>query len=37
MREQMGNTFAKQSVSTELARRLIEAAERQAAQMGHAF
>ena len=33
----MGNTFAKQSVSTELARRLIEAAERQAAQMGHAF
>ena len=33
----MGNTFAKQSVSTELAHRLIEAAERQATQMGHAF
>lgn len=33
----MVNTFAKQSVSAELARRLIEAAERQAADMGHPF
>ncbi len=33
----MPTTFAKQSVSTELAHRLIEAAERHANQMGHAF
>src|SRR5919199_5656728 len=33
----MANTFANQSVSTELAHRLIEAAERHAKQMGHAF
>jgi uncharacterized protein GlcG (DUF336 family) len=33
----MVNTFAKQSVSAELARRLIEAAERQASDMGHPF
>ena len=33
----MTNTFSKQSVSTELAHRLIEAAERHATQMGHAF
>jgi uncharacterized protein GlcG (DUF336 family) len=33
----MATTFAKQSVSTELAHRLIEAAERRATQMGQAF
>ena len=33
----MASTFSKQSVSTELAHRLIEAAERHATQMGHAF
>ena len=33
----MGNVFAKQSVSTDLAHRMIAAAERQATEMGHAF
>src|SRR5436853_3249790 len=33
----MTNAFSKQSVSAELAHRLIEAAERHATQMGHAF
>ena len=33
----MASTFAKQSVSTELAHRLIEAGERHATQMGQAF
>ena len=33
----MGNTFVKQSVSTELAHRLIQAAERKAEEMGHPF
>jgi uncharacterized protein GlcG (DUF336 family) len=33
----MANTFSKQSVSTELAHQLIDAAERHASQMGHAF
>ena len=33
----MTNAFSKQSVSGELAHRLIEAAERHATQMGHAF
>ena len=33
----MASTFSKHSVSSELAHRLIEAAERHANQMGHAF
>src|SRR5436853_4493528 len=33
----MANTYSRQTVSTELAHRLIEAAERHATQMGHAF
>ena len=33
----MASTFAKQSVSTELAHRLLEAGERHATQMGQAF
>jgi uncharacterized protein GlcG (DUF336 family) len=33
----MANTFAKQSVSSDLAHRLITAAERRATEMGHSF
>jgi uncharacterized protein GlcG (DUF336 family) len=33
----VAEVFAKQSVSTELAHRMIAAAERRAAELGHAF